>query len=309
MKKVVIFGGGSGLSRLLKGIRELDIDLTVVVTIADDGGSTGILRDLYDMPAPGDLRRVVLALSDRDSLEELMNYRFDDNLQEHTVGNIILAALTQIKGSMSKAVEEYCDLLDVKQAVLPISNESLKLVAQMKSGKIVYGESRIAKHEEQISEVGYFGKNNVNRKVIDKINECDAVIFSCGSLYTSILANLSFPEVSQALSNSEIKKIYVSNIMTQKGETENYNLTNHINAINKHLNGSSVDVAIANDNYDIPKEILVNYANESSGLVEIGKDSPCDIYAADFVEYNESHNIRHNVKRVAEAIVDILGEI
>ncbi|MBL0701530.1 MAG: YvcK family protein, partial [Spiroplasma sp.] len=250
MKKIVIFGGGSGLSNLLTSLKNEPLELNVVVTISDNGGSTGRIRDFYNIPAPGDLRRVVVALSTDESLKELMNYRFDKQLQKHTVGNLILAALTDIKGDIELAVIDYCKMMGVQQLVLPISKESLELVAIMKSGVEIIGESEIAKHPDEIEKIFYKGDPSSNPNVIEMVKNADGIIFSSGSLYTSIISNLIFTDLAKAICQSTAKKIYVSNLMTERGETETYYLSDHINAIEHHF-GGAIDDVIVNNNFGL----------------------------------------------------------
>ncbi|MGL5020430.1 MAG: gluconeogenesis factor YvcK family protein [Mycoplasmatales bacterium] len=309
MKNIVIFGGGTGLSRLLKGIKDLPFNLTIVVTISDNGGSTGTIRDLYDIPAPGDLRRVVVALSTNEELEELMNYRFDDKLQNHTVGNLILVALTDIKGNMQSAVSSYSKLLDVEQEILPISNESLVLGAKMKNGCEVFGETQICKYPAKIDSLFYSGNPSVNATVLERIKTADAIIFSSGSLYSSIISNLIFEDLANGISKSNAKKIYVANLMTERGETEEYKLSDHINAIDNHLVHSRIDYVIANDNFDVPKEILDNYNKECASLVEIDeKNIDAVIIRENLIRLNVNNYIRHNTIEIGTEITKILNK-
>lgn len=306
-KNVVIFGGGSGLSNLMKSLKNLDVNLCVVVTISDDGGSTGKIRDYYDIPAPGDLRRVILSLSDKPELEQLMNYRFDNKLQKHTVGNLILTALTQINGNMSSAVKQYCKMLEVNHEVLPLSNESLKLVAKMKSNKLVYGESRIASHEDPIASVSYHGEQNANPEVIEKINNADYIILSCGSLYTSLIANLTLNQVRTSINNSGAKVIYVSNLVTQQGESDNYNLQNHVNAINNHLKENRVDLVIANNNMNVDNDVYLKYEKEDAHFVKFENENKnFDLILDNLVLIDENNHIRHDFKKLYDILKNIV---
>lgn len=308
MKKVVIFGGGSGLSKLLLGLKDLEVELTTVVTIADDGGSTGKIRNLYDIPAPGDLRRVVVALSERNNIDALMNYRFDEQMDKHTVGNVILAALTNIHGDIKTAVVQYCDLLDVKQSVLPISNGNLQLVGTMKNGDTVLGETNIAKHGGGIVSVGYEGNPKPCSEVIDAILDADYILFSCGSLFTSILPNLAFDDVITALDKTKGQIIYVSNLMTQKGETDDYTLSNHIAVINEHLNEHKLDGVICNDMEVLDRDILDKYDLENSQMIfNDFEHVECEVFACNLVEISPDGFIRHDVSEVTKCISKIMG--
>lgn len=302
-KKVVLFGGGTGLSNVLSELKKFDIDISAVVTTADNGGSTGKIRNFYDIPAPGDLRRCALALSDDQSLTDAMNYRFDKNINNHTVGNLVLAAFTDIYGSMKIACEEYCKMLGVKQTVLPISDDSLKLCAKMESGAIIHGEHQISTYPEKIVELFYEDNPKILSEVIDEVNSADVIIFSCGSLYTSIIPNLLFEDLIKALDNFDGKIIYLCNLMTQRGETEKYKVSDHINAINRHLNHHGVDVVIANNNYDVDKNIISNYVKEKANLVTIDEDKiDAKILSDDLLIIDEDDHIRHNINKVVDLI-------
>ncbi len=304
MKKIVVFGGGTGLSTLLSGLKEYELDITAVVTIADNGGSTGKIRKYYDIPAPGDIRRCAIALSNDEQIKSLMNYRFDLNIQNHTIGNLILAALTDLNGNMSEAIKSYCKLLNVEKEIYPVSNESLVLSAQMEDNTIVHGETKITNSKKKIKKVFYEGNPQVYKKVISAINNADAVIFSSGSLYTSIIPNLIFHEIQSALENKNIKKIYVSNIVTQNGETNNYKLSDHINVINNHLKTSEIDIVFANNNYNINEIILAKYALENSEIVKIDIENiKTKIIADNYIYVDENDMLRHNVKKVSKQIV------
>lgn len=302
-KKVVLFGGGTGLSNVLSKLRRLDIDITAIVTTADNGGSTGKIRNFYDIPAPGDLRRCALALSDDDSLINAMNYRFDKNINNHTVGNLVLAAFTDIYGSMKKACEEYCKMLGVKQKVLPISDDSLRLCAKMESGAIIYGEHQISTYPEKIVELFYEDEPQLLEDVLEEVRSADVIIFSCGSLYTSILPNLLFDALRKELDKFDGKIIYLCNLMTQRGETEKYKVSDHVNAINRHLDHHGVDVVIANNNYGVDKNIMNNYVKEKASLVTIDEDKiDAKVVSDDLLIIDEDNHIRHNIDKVVELI-------
>lgn len=303
MKKIVVFGGGTGLSNLLDGLKLQPLDITVVVTISDNGGSTGKIRDYYNIPAPGDLRRAVVALSNNSEVNDLMNFRFDENIQNHTIGNLILAAFNELKGDMSEAVKAYCRLLDVSHNIIPISNESLTLCAIMKNNEIIRGESQICKYKQNIKEIFYEGNPHVNAEVLTAINDADAVIFSSGSLYTSIISNLTFVEMHKALNNNKLKKIYVANLATQAGETDKYNLSDHVNAINYHIVSSKIDYVIANNNYDVEKEVIEKYASEGSILVVADTENiSCRVLEKNYITISENGHLRHNVKKIGTDI-------
>ncbi len=303
MKKIVVFGGGTGLSYLLSALKEVPVELTVVVTIADNGGSTGKIREDYNIPAPGDLRRAVVALSDYRKLEELMNYRFDEKLSGHTIGNLILTALVDLNGSMGRAVEEYSKLLRVKQKIIPISNQSLQLSAVMEDEENVVGETSISAYPCSVKEMGYSSQGKINPEVLEVVKDCDAIILSSGSLYTSTIPNIIFPELQEVIAKEQKKVIYTANIMTQLGETEGYALSDHINAINNHFGNNKIDVVIANRNFVLPERVRESYEKEAADLVRVDIENiDCKLILNDFLIISEDNHIRHNVEELAKTI-------
>ncbi len=304
MRKVVIFGGGTGLSYLLSALKNLPLDISVVVTIADNGGSTGKIRADYNIPAPGDLRRAVIALSEYENLERLMNYRFDEKMDNHTIGNLILTALVDLHGDMYSAVKEYSHLLNVKQEIIPISNESLQLSALMSNGEIIEGETDISGHEAKIQEISYCERGHINDRVLEVVDQADAIILSSGSLYTSTIPNIIFPELQELILKNNTKIIYTANIMTQLGETDEYKLSDHINAINEHFGANNIDVVIANSNFNIPEDIKEAYLNENSSLVKVDIENiNCKLILNDFLIISSDQHIRHNVEELAKNIL------
>lgn len=309
MKKIVLFGGGTGLSTLLTSLKKIDANLTIGVAITDNGGSTGKIREYYDIPAPGDLRRVILELSDKEVFKELFNYRFDDNLEGHTIGNLMLTALTDIEGNMNKAVQTYCKMLGVKHNVHPISNTSTDISAWMSNNNTVKGEVEIVEDINEISMLYYNEEIKATKEILESIEEADLIVFSCGSLYTSLIVNLILPEVKEKLKKTKAKKIYIANVMTQKGETDNYKLSDHINSIQKHTFSSIIDYVIVNNNYNIDTKTKKRYEEEGSKLVEIDKeniDSQIKIIEDDFIIEDKHHMIRHNTEKLKKEIEKLL---
>lgn len=304
MKKVVVFGGGTGLSYLLSALKKIDLELTVAVTIADNGGSTGKIRKDYNIPAPGDLRRAVVALSEYENLEMLMNYRFDEKIHNHTIGNLVLAALVDLHGNMLEAVREYRNLLSVKQDIIPMSNQSLELKAEMENGEIVIGETDITSHPEKIKKLMYNEEAEINVEILEAVENCDAIILSSGSLYTSIIPNIIFKELQDIIKRKNIKVIYTANIMTQIGETIDYRLSDHIDAINNHFGENKVDVVIANSNFKIPDSIKDSYSEVGSELVKVDIENiDCKLILSDFLIVSEDLHVRHNVEELAKNIL------
>lgn len=310
MKKVVLFGGGTGLTSILRSLKNEKIDLTVVVTTSDNGGSTGKIRKMYDMPAPGDLRRAVVALSTLPDIEELINYRFDERVDNHTIGNLILTAFHQMSDDFATAVEKYKILLDVNAKIYPVTNESLQINAIMEDGRQVIGETQMVNDKENIEYVFY--KRNVKalKQVIDELIAADYVILACGSLYSSILSNVVYDNILELYPDLKAKTIYVCNLMTEVGETEGYNVSDHVNALEKHLH-AEIDYLLVNNNYNVPFSIYQNYLSHNSSLVlldesKIGKH--INIIANDYLIISEDGHIRHNTKKICQDLMKIIGD-
>ena len=263
-KKIVVLGGGTGQSVLLSGLKRFPFDITAVVSVCDDGKSTGKLREEFNVPAMGDIRRVLIALSEtEDAIGTLVNYRFktNGNFDGHTVGNIILTALNDIYGSMSEGIKHITRILNLKGTVLPLSDDSVTLMGEMEDGSIVSGEHNITECDLKIKRVFYENEPKVNKDVIKSIRNADAIILSMGSLYTSIIPNLICKEVLKAIDESEAKIIYVCNLFTQPGETDGFRVSDHINLLNSYLGKRKIDAVITN-NEKISKRVLKKYETQ-----------------------------------------------
>lgn len=263
-KKVVIIGGGSGTSTLVRGLKQFPIDLSVVVSVCDDGRSTGILREEFDIPAIGDLRKVISSLSETEPLfAELLEYRFKttSDLNGHAVGNLLLAALCNITGNMSDGIESLSKVLNLKGKVLPLTEDNVVLMGIMEDDSIVEGEHKITESDKKIKDIYYKEKPILNEEVIKKIKEADMIILSMGSLYTSISCNLIIDEMKEAIDESKGKILYVCNMFTQPGETDDYKASDHINILNRYLGKRKIETVIVN-NGKIPKKYLEKYHRE-----------------------------------------------
>ena len=250
MKKVVIFGGGSGLSQLLKGLKLFPIEITAVVTVADNGASSGRLRKELKIPAVGDVSKVMLSMSNvSDDLIDLMNYRFvkSKTLGNHSVKNLLLTALLDMRGSFDKAIPVLADILDLKGTVLPLTEDSINLVGITTDGKKIYGEEQITKCASKIDYVEYDKKFTVNPKVFSAVKSADLIIFSSGSLLTSIIPHLIDKELVNAINKARAPKMYVCNLFTQPGETDDFSVYDHVAYLEKYLGKDSLDVVIANN--------------------------------------------------------------
>ena len=310
-KKIVVLGGGTGQSVLLSGLKRFPFDITAVVSVCDDGKSTGKLRREFKVPAMGDIRRVLIALSEtEDIIGELVNYRFqtDGDFDGHTVGNIMLTALIDIFGSMSEGIKQIAKILNLKGTVLPLTDDYVTLMGEMEDGDIIEGEHNITLCEKKIKRVFYKKDPKCNREVIKKIKDADAVILSMGSIYTSIIPNLLCKEVVKAIDNSNAKIIYVCNIMSQPGETDGFKVSDHINLLNSYLGKRKIEVVITN-NEKISKAVQEKYETlEQKDLIEIDdKNIKITNIKRPLVKI-EDEVIRHDSVKLALEIMNYLSK-
>lgn len=310
--KVVTIGGGTGLSVLLRGLKKYPLEITAVVTVADDGGSSGKIRSDMNIPSPGDIRNVIAALSDVEPyLEKMFQYRFDSGeIKGHPVGNLMIAAMTDIHGDFSTAVKVMSRILNVRGTVLPTTNDIATLNAVLSTGEIIRGESSITEAGGVIDHV-YITPSRVkpNEDVLKAIEEADYIIMGPGSLYTSIIPNLVISKVSEKIRESNAKKIYVCNVMTQHGETDNYSVSDHIVAINKHVEENIFDLVIANSR-EFDDSILSKYHKEKQEPVKIDqekiKELGIKLIKNNDVGIVDNNTIRHNADKVSELIYDYI---
>ncbi|TDL98911.1 YvcK family protein [Macrococcus brunensis] len=315
--RICLIGGGTGLSVLARGLKAYPVDITAIVTVADDGGSTGKIRNEMNIPAPGDIRNVLAALSDVEPLlEKLFQYRFDsDNLGRHPVGNLMLAAMTDITDDFGHAVRELSKILNVKGTVIPSTNTSPILNAVMEDGEIVVGESLIPTKNKRIDHVFLTpAKIQPMAEAVEALYDADLIVMGPGSLYTSIMPNILLHEIAEALIKSTAKKLYVSNIMTQPGETTDYTVSDHINAIHKHVGASFIQFVIANQK-TLNEKISSNYERRNSAFVHCDTEKieaqGIEILTDDhLVLVNEDYAVRHDNCVLAEMIYElVLSEV
>ena len=311
-KKVVILGGGTGTSTLVRGLKEFPVDLSVVVSVCDDGKSTGKLREEFDIPAVGDLRRVIASLSETEPLfEKLLEYRFDtsSDLNGHAVGNLLLAALCNITGNLSSGIKSMSKVLNLKGKVLPLTEDNCTLVGKMKDGKVVEGEHNITAYNEGIKDIYYKEEPKVNPAVIKEIKNADMIILSMGSLYTSIICNLICKDVIKAIDESNGQILYVCNMFTQPGETDNFTVSNHINVLNKYLGKRKINSVIINDGKIDEKFIDKYHREEEKDPVIIDKDNlnkmNIRIIKDDFTTI-EKETLKHNTIKLSLKIFEEL---
>jgi uncharacterized cofD-like protein len=308
--KIVAIGGGTGLSMLLKGIKKITNNVTAIVTVGDDGGSSGRLREEMGVLPPGDIRNCIAALADdEDLVTKLFQYRFDtgEGLEGHSFGNLFLSALCAITGDMVSAVKESSNVLSIRGRVLPSTLDDMKLVAELEDGRIIKGESNIPEAKGKIKRLSTDPeKCRPLEDVIDAIKEADLIILGPGSLYTSVIPNLLIKEISAEIAkNTNAKKIYVCNIMTQPGETDGYNVSTHVNSIIEHANGKNIiDAVLVNDS--LPKNLALKYKAANSFPVKIDaenlKKSGVKIVSKKLIEDNKDGLVRHSSNRVARAV-------
>ncbi|MEE0881188.1 MAG: YvcK family protein [Turicibacter sp.] len=314
--KVVVISGGTGLSTILRGLKRYPIDITAIVTVADDGGSSGSLRTDFDVPPPGDIRNVLVALSEVEPLvQELFQYRFtgETDLAGHPTGNLLIAAMTNITGDFSSAIQKLSEVLKVRGKVLPVCNTPLCLCAEYDDGTIIQGESLIPTIDKKIKRV-YYSKEGAKAlsEAVEAIMEADLVLLGPGSLYTSIIPNLLLGEISEALSKTSAECVYCCNIMTQPGETTGYSASEHIKAIHQHAGYSFIDKIIVNDD-EINSKVYERYREQHSDIVEIDEKKLSQmnikIIKSRLVSYNNVGEVRHNAKKVAATIFSLLLDI
>lgn len=309
MKKVVVLGGGTGQSVLLRGLKQFPFDITAVVTVSDDGRSSGKLRREFNVPAVGDIRQVLVSLSQTEEIvEKLINYRFNttSDLDGHTVGNILLTALTDISGNLSSGIKQISNILSLKGKVLPLTDDSVTLCATMEDGSVIEGESEITKSYKKIYKVYYKEKPIVNSEVIDEILNCEAIILSMGSVFTSIIPNLLCDEVVDAIDRSNAKIIYVCNLMTQPGETDGMSASDHVDLLNSYLGEKKIDVVVTN-NEKISKNVQKIYeTKEQKDLVVIDRNNISCTHVSKPLVKIENDVIRHDNMKLGLEIMNIL---
>lgn len=312
--KIVAIGGGTGLSTMLKGIKKITNNITAIVTVGDDGGSSGKLREELGVLPPGDIRSCIAALADdEDLVTKLFQYRFKDcaGLSGHSFGNLFLTAMCSITGNMVKAVQESSKVLSIRGRVLPSTLDDMRLVAEMTDGSIIKGESNIPESGKKIKRLF---TEPLNCKPLEDailaIHDADLIILGPGSLYTSVIPNLLINDIAKAVSNSKAKKIYVCNIMTQPGETDGFSVSDHIKTLIKHARYDKIIDAVL-VNTELPVELIQPYKNAGSEPVEVDttevKKMGIEIVQKNLIadkRFEDGHSsfVRHSPGRLARVI-------
>ena len=310
--KIVVIGGGTGLSTMLRGLKLYTNNITAIVTVGDDGGGSGKLRADLGMLPPGDIRNCILALADTEPImEDLLQYRFTEGtLKGQSFGNLFLAAMDGISDNFEAAVQKMSSVLAVTGKVLPVTLDDMKLIAELENGNIVEGESIIP--DEVIKQ-----KSKIKNLMIEPekakplldalmaISEADAIVMGPGSLYTSIIPNLLVEDIAECINKSDAIKIYISNVMTQPGETDDFTVSDHIKTLMKYSGKNSVEYVIAN-NGTIPKDIEDRYLSEGSKLVELDYDNIKDlgvkVVETDLVKITKGY-VKHDSEYLAQVLM------
>jgi uncharacterized cofD-like protein len=310
MKKVVVLGGGTGMSTLLRGLKQFPLEISAIVSVSDDGRSTGRLRKEFKTPAVGDIRQVIVALSETEPLvKELLNYRFKttSDLNGHTVGNLLLTAMSNITGNLSNGIESLSKVFSLKGKVIPLTEDNITLMAKMTDGTLAEGEHDITGSNKTIEKIYYKEKPVVTPEAIHAIKQADLIILSMGSLYTSIIPNLLCPELVETFSATNSKILYICNMMTQPGETDNFSVSDHIKVLNRYLGKRKIDVVIAN-NGEIREDLINKYSvmeQKSPVLIDENNIKDIELIKDNFVIIEEEM-IRHDNIKLAFHIFSYL---
>ena len=321
--KIVVIGGGTGLPVVLRGLRDQNADITAIVTVADDGGSSGILRDYINVVPPGDIRNVLVALSELPKLQkEIFQYRFkttDQFLAGHAIGNLIISALSEMQGDIFDAVQELSEMMKIRGHVFFVSYEPLTLNAEFMDGSTLSGESEITKAHKQIKHVWVTPSNDDDGhkakavpEVVKAIENADQIVLGPGSLFTSILPNLMIRDVAQAVCRSKAEVVYICNIMTQKGETDHFTDADHVRVLNRHLGKDFIDTVLVNiqpvpDNYIDFKEwneISQPVGHDFQGLRKQG----CRVISSNFLQLKDNGAF-HDRDKVVNELMNRLHEV
>ncbi|MDC3412270.1 YvcK family protein [Aquibacillus sp. 3ASR75-11] len=312
--RVVVVGGGTGMPVLLRGLKYFPIDLSAIVTVADDGGSSGRLRSEMEIPAPGDIRNVIAALSEAEPmLLDLFQHRFKNGgngLNGHSMGNLLLAAMTSLTGDFYYGIKEISRVLNVQGRIYPIANQNMYLHAEMDDGTVVSGESNIPLANKKIKRV-FLSPEPVLPlpEAVKALENAELVVVAPGSLYTSTLPNMIVPQIEDALRNTKAKVVYVCNVMTQEGETSGYTVADHVQAIYDHIGYGCIHSILVH-NKPIIGEVREVYAEENAEPViyDIDRLSKMglEIIEGDIID-DQKKTLRHDTKKVAQLLYSLIS--
>lgn len=315
--KIVVIGGGTGLSTMLRGLKYYTSNITAIVTVGDDGGGSGKLREDLGMLPPGDIRNCILALADTEPImKELLQYRFKDGrLKNQSFGNLFLAAMAGISDNFEDAVQKMSSVLAVVGKVLPVTLDDMQLKAVLKNGNVIKGESQIPNEAiKQKSAIEFLMLEPENatplKEALDAIKEADAIVMGPGSLYTSVIPNLLVNKISSAIRKSSAYKVYISNIMTQPGETDGFTASDHLKIIQKYGGKDIVECVIANCG-NISDELKEKYNKEGAELVKLDEDNiksqGVDLIVGNLIKI-ESGFVKHDADYLAQILVEAIME-
>ena len=310
---VVVIGGGTGLSVLLSGLKDYTSNITAIVTVADDGGSSGKLREELNVLPPGDIRNCLVALADAEPLmRKLFQFRFKEgeHLKGHSFGNLFITAMSKVTGDFEEAIKESSKILAIRGKVIPSTLSKIKLMAEHQNGELTEGESKIPEKKNPIKKVFLEPKDcEATGEALETIREADAIILGPGSLYTSIIPNLLINGIYQEVSRSKVLKIYVCNVMTQAGETDGYKASDHLKAIVNHTTPEIINTCIINTG-EIPDNLLEKYKEERAEKVEPDKATirkmNYRVVGANII--NVEDYIRHDAQKLSRIIMNLIGE-
>ena len=308
----MVIGGGTGLSVLLRGLKEYSSNITAIVTVGDDGGSSGRIREEFGMVPVGDVRNCIVALSDREELmEQLFDYRFKqgEGLDGHSMGNLLLVAMSHLTGSFHDAVTDINEVLQIRGRVLPVTDEPITLKAILDDNTEIVGESCVSQANRPIVRLTIEPEDvQPLDEALEAIAKAEAIVLGPGSLFTSIIPNLLVDGIVDAILKSHAMKFYVCNVMTQAGETDNFTAEDHLLSLLEHGRKGIVDYIIVNNHASMNREILQRYAEEGAAPVTYKKDQ-LELLKVKVVEanlLNEQHVLRHDSRQLAETIMDTI---
>lgn len=322
-KKIVVIGGGTGNFTVLSGLKHYPVELTAIVNMVDDGGSTGMLRDELGVLPPGDVRQCLVAISESSQLmRELMNYRFENGgLKGHSFGNLLITALEKTTGSFENAIEEAGKILAIKGRVVPVTTDKCRLVVELTDGELIYGEKNIQETEltDRIKRIFLNPQAKANKKAIEAIEKAELIIIGPGSSYSSLIPNLLVSGIKESITTTKAKKMFIVNLMNKKGKTEGFTVKRHVDEIEKFLGRGIFDYILFNTESP-PTDLLARYSLEGDlvqyeeGLFKDLRYIPIKAFSSTLKEIQKGdllkrNLIRHDSEKLAETIIKTLNSI
>lgn len=307
-KKIVVLGGGTGTSTLLSGLKKMPVDITAVISVSDNGGSTGKLRKEFLIPAIGDIRKVLTSLSPlSDNVKGVMEQRLQTTsaLDGHAIGNLVLTAYLKKTKSIEQSIKLMSKLLGVRQTVLPLSEDLLTLVGETIDGELIEGEEQIDEANKKYRRIFYKETPTISQSVITKIKQADLVLLSMGSLYTSLIPNLICKEIVDAIKESNARVMYVCNLCAQVGVTDHFAVSDYVNVIENYIGAGGVDCVVVNDE-TIDNEFIRKYREEENKEFvrtddEVLKDMHCEVIKSKLIT-TEDGTVKHDALKLSSII-------